>query len=262
MSGSNSHSSSSNSSIAGDKPKALTFLQGARDAVPVMLGYLSVSFAFGMIAASRGIPVWCAALFSGTALTGTGQFVGLDLISAGAGFIELACTLAVINARYFLMSLSLGQKLPANITLWQRCVIAFGNTDENFAIAMMQTKPLTFPYLCGMIVTSYCGWVGGTILGGAAQNLIPQSVLSALGIALYAMFIALVVPPAMKNRKILLVVSASVAISCVFSFTPALSGIGSGWIIIISGVAASVLGALLFPVETAGQDSEKRVTNE
>ncbi len=239
--------------------KNLTFGRGFRDGIPVMLGYLSVSFAFGMIANSRGIPLPCAALFSITNLSGTGQFVGIDLISAGAGVLELICTLAVINARYFLMSLSLGQKLPSTITLWQRLIIAFGNTDECFAIAMLQTQPLTFPYLGGLILSSFSGWVGGTIIGSAASGLIPDSVLSALGIALYAMFIALVVPPAMNSRPILAVVGIAAGVSTVLSVIPYVKDIGSGWIIIIAGIAASAVGALLFPVpesEAEGGDAK------
>ncbi|MFA6948569.1 MAG: AzlC family ABC transporter permease [Eubacteriales bacterium] len=228
--------------------KPLTFIRGARDGLPVGLGYLSVAFAFGMIAtAEKGMPLWGAALVSLTNFTGTGQFVGVDLMSVGTGIIELVCTLAVINARYFLMSLSLSQKLPENITLWQRMMIAFGNTDENFALMMLQSEPLTFPYMMGMIITSYSGWVGGTILGGAASAVIPSSLLSALGIALYAMFIALVVPPAKADRRVLGVVAAAAAISCALYYIPASSGIGSGWIIIISGVLSSAAGAVFFP---------------
>jgi len=227
----------------------LTFLRGFKDGVPIMLGYLSVSFAFGMIAHSRGIPIWCTALFSMTNLSGTGQFVGLDLISAATGFLEIICTLAVINARYFLMSLSLGQKLPSSVSLWQRLIIAFGDTDEIFAVAMMQTEPLNFKYMFGLFLSSYMGWVGGSILGGAASGLIPDSVLSALGIALYAMFVALVVPPAKSSRPVLIVVLSAAAVSTLLNIIPVIKDIGSGWIIIIAGVAASLVGALLFPIE-------------
>lgn len=239
--------------------KPLGFLRGVSDGLPVCLGYLSVAFAFGMIAtAEKGMPLWGAALVSITNFTGTGQFVGVDLMSAATGILELICTLAVINARYFLMSLSLSQKLPENITLWQRMMIAFGNTDENFAIMMLQTEPLTFPYMMGMILISYSGWVGGTVLGGAASSVIPASLLSALGIALYAMFIALVVPPAKADRRVLGVVGIAVAISCALYYIPAASGLGSGWIIIISGIISAAAGALLFPQseKTCGEDEK------
>ena len=122
----------------------LRFSDGVRDAVPICLGYLSVSLAFGMIAAGKGMPVWIAELFAVTCVSGTGQFVGVNLMSAAAPMIELLCTLAVINARYLLMSVSLSQKLPTSMTLWQRLVVAYGNTDEIFALASTQTRPLTF----------------------------------------------------------------------------------------------------------------------
>lgn len=244
----------------------LTFRRGACDGIPIALGYLSVSFAFGMIASGKGVPVWGAALISLTSFTGTGQFVGVDLMAAGAGMLELICTLAVINARYFLMSMSLSQKLPASITMWQRLVIAFGNTDEIFAVTMMQTAPLNFRYMCGLILCSYSGWVGGTVIGGAASAVIPESLIAALGIALYAMFSALVIPPAKHSGPVLGVVLAATAISCLFRYLPALSGVGNGWVIIIAGIAASAAGALLFPVkdeETRAPDApDKRVKDE
>jgi predicted branched-subunit amino acid permease len=162
----------------------------------------------------------------------------------------------VINARYFLMSLSLSQKLPGEITLWQRLVIAFGNTDEIFAVAMMRTEPINFRYMTGLIVCSYSGWVGGTVIGGLASGAIPKSVLSALGIALYAMFIALVVPPAKKTRPVLTVVLVAAAINCLLRYVDAFDFITSGWAIIISGVTAAFAGALLFPERDCGSTGE------
>ena len=124
---------------------------------------------------------------------------------------------------------------------------------------MMQTEPLTFKYMAGMIISSYSGWVGGTILGGLASGLIPQSVLSALGIALYAMFVALVVPPAKQSRPVLIVVLCAAAVSTLLNFLPVIKDIGSGWIIIIAGIAASVLGAVMFPIDSdkAKEDEAK-----
>lgn len=223
----------------------LTFLDGLRDAFPICLGYISVSFAFGMIAVARGLPLWAPTLISMTSFTGTGQFVGADLMGAAASAAEIACTLFIINARYFLMSLSLTQRLPENITLWQRLIVAFGNTDEIFAVSMCQTKPLGFGYMTGMILCAYSGWVGGTLLGSIANNIIPPSLLSALGIALYAMFMALIIPPAKKEYRI----SVAVALSCAVSFTLyfTLRNIGTGWIIIISGISAAAAAAAIFP---------------
>lgn len=240
----------------------LTFRQGITDALPIFFGYFSVSIAFGILATSRGVPVWLATALSMTALTGTGQFVWLDLIAAGAAIIETALTMAVINARYFLMSISYSQKLPADLTLWQRLIVGFGNTDEVFAVAMTREEPLNFKYLLGLILCSYCGWVSGTAVGGLASGIIPDSILSALGIALYAMFIALVVPPAKKSRKVLTVVLVAAGLNCLLRVIPALEFLGDGWRVIISGIAAAAVGAALFPVKEDACASEATLHNE
>ena len=198
----------------------LTFRQGIIDALPIFFGYFSVSIAFGILSATRGVPVWLATAVSMTAFTGTGQFVWIDLIASGAAIIETLLTMLVINARYFLMSLSYSQKLPANMTLWQRLVVGFGNTDEVFAIAMTRDEPLNFKYLLGLILCSYCGWISGTAVGGLASGIISDTILSALGIALYAMFIALVVPPAKKSKPVLAVVLGAAALNTVMRFIP------------------------------------------
>lgn len=227
--------------------KALSFKDGLRDAVPICLGYLSVSFAFGMIAAAKGMPVWAAGLFSVLCISGTGQFVGINLMGAGAGIIELICTVAVINARYLLLSITLSQKLPGKITFWQRLIIAYGNTDEIFAIAVTRTQPLTFSYMCGMIFISLSGWLGGTILGELANGLISESIILAMNIALYAMYIALIMPDAKKSVPVTIVILIAIVFSCALTYLPFTVKLGSGWIIIIAGIAASVIGAAVFP---------------
>ncbi|MCR5263486.1 MAG: AzlC family ABC transporter permease [Clostridiales bacterium] len=246
-----------NRSISGDGG-ALSFAQGVKDALPICFGYLSVSLAFGMIAAGKGMPAWAAELFAVTCVSGTGQFVGVNLMSAGAALIELLCTLAVINARYLLMSVSLSQKLPMSLNLWQRLIVAYGNTDEIFAMASTQTRPLTFGYMCGMIFISVSGWLAGTLIGELAGGVIPQSVMNAMNIALYAMYIALIIPDARKSAPVAVVTAAAAALSCLITYIPFTSGIGSGWTIIIAGVTAAVAGALLFPrdVETSEDRQE------
>ncbi|NLE13702.1 MAG: AzlC family ABC transporter permease [Clostridiales bacterium] len=234
----------------------LTFRRGMTDGIPIALGYLSVSFAFGMIAYGHGLPLWASSLISATCITGTGQFVGVGLMAAGAGLLELICTIAVINARYFLMSMSLQQRLPSDMTLPQKLIIAHGNTDEIFAVSMMKTEPLNFRYMCGIILCSWLGWVGGTVLGSAAGAIFPAILLDALGIALYAMYAALVIPEAKRSRTVLLVTLMAAAVSCLFTFMPALSSVGGGWVIIIAGLSASALGALLFPVDDSTGETE------
>jgi 4-azaleucine resistance transporter AzlC len=237
------------------KQSPLTFQAGVRDAFPICLGYLSVSFAFGMIASDRGMPVWIASLFSVTCVSGTGQFVGLNLMAAAASLIEMLCTLAVINARYLLMSVSLSQKLPEKTSLWQRLVIAYGNTDEIFALASTRTQALTFPYMAGMIFIAVFGWVAGTVLGEVAGGVIPQSVVDAMNIALYAMYIALIIPDARKSLPVSAVILFAVAVSCLLTFIPVTKSLGSGWIIIIGGLSASAFGAAVFPRENGEEEA-------
>lgn len=236
----------------------LTFLKGMRDGIPIMLGYLSVSFAFGIVAIEKGLPLWAPIVISLTNLTGTGQFVGVDLICANAALPEIAFTLFIINLRYSLMSLSLSQKLSSKVTLWQRLVIAFGNTDEIFAVSMQQPCLLNFRYLIGLILISVLGWNGGTILGAVANHLLPMAIRNALGIALYAMFIAIIIPPARDSSPILKIVLLATAMSCLFTFVPGLSSLGSGWIIIICGVTASALGAWLYPIPEKEEESDEQ----
>ncbi len=227
----------------------LTFYKGFRDGIPIALGYFSVSFAFGMLAVSRGFMPWVPAIISFTNFTGTGQFAGLDLIYANSAYFEVAFTVLIINLRYSLMSLSLSQKLDDNVTFIQRLGIAFGNTDEVYAVAMQQHGLLNYRYMAGLILCSYTGWTGGTVLGALMGSLFPQSVLGAMGIAIYAMFIAIIIPPAKKSHSIAKIVIVSICMSCIFRYVPVFSGISGGWVIIICGVVSSALGALLFPIK-------------
>lgn len=227
-----------------------SFLQGARDGIPIALGYISVSFAFGMLAVEKGLPLWSPLLISITNFTGTGQFMGIDLIASGVAFAELTFAILIINMRYFLMSLSLSQRLPENMPLWRRLVIAFGNTDEIFAVSMQKPAPLGFSYMMGLILVPYIGWNFGTMLGSVASSALPLSVRSALGIAIFAMFIAIIIPPARTMKPIAKIILVSVVLSCCFRYIPFLSQLSSGWVIIICGVVSAALGAYLYPVDT------------
>ena len=231
----------------------LTFKRGFKDGIPIALGYLSVSFAFGMLVISKGFPLWSPIVTSATNLTGTGQFVGAELMSNCAGFAEIACTLLIINLRYVLMSLSLSQKLSPDITLFQRCVIAFGNTDEIYGVSMQQRGLLTYRYMCGIILCAYSGWVGGTIIGALASDILPAFILSALGIALYAMFLAIIIPPARTSKPICAIILIATVISCIFKYTPVLKELSSGWVIIIAGTISSGLLAFISPVKEEQQ---------
>ena len=226
--------------------------QGFKDGVPIALGYFSVSFSFGIMAAGGGLSVFQAALTSLTNMTSAGQFAGLQIMVAGGALLELAVTQLIINLRYALMSLSLSQKLSKEVTMWQRLVIAFANTDEIFAVAMSHEKDLSFPYIVSLQVLPILGWTGGTACGAAAGNLLPSSVNSALSVALYGMFLAVVIPAAKKARPVLFAVILAALLSCLLCYVPLFSGITAGMSIILCTIAASAAGAVLFPIPEEG----------
>ena len=222
---------------------------GLRDGIPIAAGYFSVSFTFGMLAVQDGMSPFHAVLISLLNLTSAGQFAGLTVIVSGASLLEMALTQLVINIRYALMSVSLSQKLDSSVKTFQRMLIAYGNTDEIFAVASSKPGSVGSRYMYGLIFLPVLGWVGGTLTGAVASTLLPAAVISALGVALYGMFIAIVVPVAKESREVLIVVGAALVFSTAFYYLPVLQEISSGFTIIICTVAAVGIGAVLFPVK-------------
>ena len=236
-----------------------SFKKGVSDGIPIGLGYLSVSFAFGMMASSGGLPIWATIAISMTNLTSAGQMAGLGLILSGGSFIEMALTQLIINIRYALMSLSLSQKLNSGVTFLHRLLISFGNTDEIFAVASSQSDEVGKKYMYGLITMPYLGWTAGTAIGALAGQALPQSVCSALNIMLYGMFIAIFVPPAKTYSPVLKVVIIAIALSCAFAWMPGLNQISSGFVIIICTLISAIFGAVFFPIES---DTEGGGENE
>jgi predicted branched-subunit amino acid permease len=231
------------------------FAAGFRDGIPICLGYFAVSFAFGIQASGIGLSVLEASLLSAANVTSAGQFAALSIIAAGASFIELAFTQLIINMRYFLMSCALSQRLSPKMNPLHRFGIAYGVTDEIFAVAAASEGRLKPPYMLGLILVAFLGWTGGTLLGAAAGAILPAALTDAMGIVLYGMFVAIYVPPDRKSRGVLLVVLAAAAISTLLYYVfPQVSG---GFAIILSAVAAAVVGALLFPVDIVDEDGEE-----
>lgn len=224
------------------------FKEGIRDGLPICLGYLSVSMAFGLTAVKSGMPIWSAILISLTNLTSAGQFAGTNLLIAHSSYMELALTTFVINIRYFLMSLSVSQKVDKDFGVKERLIASFGVTDEVFAVSMQRRSELTFSYMLGLIVTPILGWTGGTALGAMATSLLPEALTDAMGIALYGMFIAIIVPPAREHKSVLFAVLLAIAMSYAFTYLPILSAFSGGWSVIIITVTVSALAAWLFPI--------------
>lgn len=223
------------------------FKKGLKSGVPIGLGYFPVSFTFGFLTIAGGLPAWAGILISLTNLTSAGQFAGMNLIIAGAGYGEIALTTFVINLRYMLMSLALSQKIDKNIPIWQRMIFAFGITDETFVVSSMEKTPVKAGYMFGLIIFPIVGWNLGTICGALISGTLPQDLQNAMGIALYAMFIALIVPAARDSMKVFLVVIIAVAVTCLMKYVPVFAFISSGFRIIIATVIASAAGAWLFP---------------
>lgn len=224
------------------------FKDGVHTGLPVGLGYFSVSFGFGAMAVAQGLNALNATLISATNLTSAGQFAGLTLIVAMGTLWEMVMTQVIINSRYFLMSLALAQRMGQKIGFLPRLLIAFFNTDEIFALAMARPKTLTVPFLLGLGTLPFIGWTGGTLMGALAGSVLPPDIRAALGVMLYGMFIAIVVPPAKKEKPVLITVILALILSCMFAWIPVLKQVSAGISIVICTVAAAAIAAALFPI--------------
>ena len=229
------------------REKRRWYTQGIRDGLPIGLGYLAVSFSFGLMAA-KYLTVGEAVMMSALNLTSAGQFSGLRLIITGGGYLEMVLSQLIINLRYCLMSFTLSQKVAPGLPSAHRMAMAFGNTDEVFALAAARDAPLSPFYVYGMMSMAIPGWVLGTLLGAAAGSILPPSALSALGIALYAMFCAIVIPPASRSEPLLLLIILAMAASLLMSAAPFLARISEGMRVILLTVVLSALAAWLRPI--------------
>lgn len=222
---------------------------GVHTGLPVGLGYFSVSFGFGAMAVAQGLKALDATLISASNLTSAGQFAGLTLIVAVGTLWEMIVTQIVINSRYSLMSLALSQRMGEKIGFFPQLFIAFFNTDEIFALAMARKQPLTVPFMLGLGTLPFFGWTGGTLMGALAGSVLPQDIRAALGVMLYGMFIAIVVPPAKQEKPVFITLLLALTFSCLFAWVPALKTVSAGISIVICTVAAAAIAAVLFPTE-------------
>lgn len=232
------------------------FKMGIRDGLPICFGYLAVSFSFGIFAISKGLSILEATLMSLTNLTSAGQLAAVPIIAGGGLLVELALAQLVINLRYALMSLTLSQKLDNRVKMRDRFWIAFGNTDEIFAVSVSKPNPVTKWYMLGLILTPLIGWTSGTLIGAIIGDVLPLEIVSSLQVAIYGMFMAIVVPPAKQDTSILLCVLLAVALSCGFYYIPFLSTVPSGFTIIICAVVASVIMAIVKPLKNEDKEDE------
>lgn len=235
------------------------YIRGIRDGIPIALGYLAVSFSLGIAAGNLGMKAFSAALMSFTNVTSAGEFAGLSLMAAGAAYMEVAGTQFIINLRYCLMSCALSQKLSPKIPFFHRLLMAYGITDEIFGIAIGTGagQALSPYYVYGAISVAVPGWTLGTWLGVVSGSILPARVLSALNVALYGMFIAVVVPPARKDKILAGMIAVSMGASLLFTYLPGISSLSSGMRIILLTVLIAGTGAVLFPIHEEGEEDEK-----
>lgn len=227
--------------------KKTGFKKGIQDGIPICLGYFAVSIAFGIMAAGGGLTVVESVLISFFNLTSAGQYAGLTVMISAGSLIEMAVTQFVINLRYSLMGIALSQKLDEKFSGIWRWLGAFFITDEIFATAIDKDFAIKRTYFIGLGVMPVAGWSSGTLVGAILGNILPTIVTNALGVALFGMFIAVFVPKSRDDKKVLFAVLVAVALSCAIYYIPALSGISSGFAIIICAVVASALAAIVLP---------------
>lgn len=225
------------------------FIRGIKSGVPIGLGYLSVSFSFGILAVGCGFEWWQALLISITTLTSAGQLAGLNIMAVSGSYIDMLVSQLTVNVRYSFMSLSLSQKLSQEFRGVKRWILGFFMTDEIFAVASAQNEVSSI-FFAGLSVMPYFGWAAGTLLGALLGNVLPQAVMNALYLAIYGMFLAIIAPTAKKSLKLFCVILLAIGFSCAFYYVPFLKqNVSGGLAISISAVAAAVFGALAFPKE-------------
>ena len=224
------------------------YARGLKAGVPIGLGYLAVAFTLGIAAKNAGLTAFQATLTSFLINASAGEFVGFTLIGAGASYLEVAIMELVANARYLLMSFSLSQKLSPKTGVLHRLIIGWYVTDEVFGVSISAPGYLNPFYTYGAISLACPGWAIGTCLGVIVGNILPASLVSALSVGLYGMFIAIFVPPSKTSKVIGGLVLVSMALSFAFNRIPVFDGISSGVKTIILTVAISAAAALLFPI--------------
>ena len=233
------------------------FSAGIKDGIPICLGYIAVSFTFGIMAGNAGLSVWESVLISATNLTSAGQFAGLSLIASASSYVEMAVTQLIINLRYCLMSCALSQKFDSKVPFFHRFLVAYGVIDEIFGVSVSKSGKLSPFYSYGAISISAFGWIFGTLLGTVSGNILPVRIVSALSVALYGMFIAIIIPPSRDNKVVAGIVIISMLMSLIFTKAPVLCNISSGFRIIILTLLIAGAAAVLFPVT----DEEKEETS-
>ena len=238
------------------------FFRGMKAGIPIALGYLSVSFTFGIIAVSYGFTWWEAVIISMTTVTSAGQFSGIQTMRLPGQYLDMIISQFTINVRYSFMSVSLTQKVDKKFSGIWRWIFGFFMTDEIFAVAASE-KSVSRGFFAGLSSLPWVGWALGTLLGAILGNVLPPRIMSALGIAIYGMFVAIVVPemtkctvkPFKHLSAVTIIVLIAAVLSTLFKYMPVMNKVSSGIAISICAVAAAALGAILFPLNDSAAEA-------
>ena len=225
------------------------FLRGMKDGIPIALGYFAVAFALGIAAKKAGLSALQAGVMSITMLASAGQYGAITVIAGGGGYLQMAVTTLIVNLRYLLMSCALSQKVDPGLGIRHRLLLSYPVTDEIFGIAMSVQGRLNPFYNYGAAAVAAPGWTLGAFLGAVAGAILPRRVENALSVALYGMFLAIIIPAAKKNKVVALIVSFSMLCSFLFTRLPVLKEISSGMQIILLTILIAGAAAFFFPVK-------------
>jgi predicted branched-subunit amino acid permease len=233
---------------------AENYKKGLLAGIPIALGYLSVSFTFGIIAITYGLTWWEATLISMTNLTSAGQFSGIHTMLLPGQWLDMFISQTTINIRYSFMSIALSQKVDKKFSGIWRWILGFAITDEIFAVAVSEKK-VSRSFFAGLITLPYIGWSLGTLLGAIIGNVLSLSIMSALGLAIYGMFVAIVVPVMKDEHPVILAVAIAALLSTAFTYLPVLSKVSSGIAISICAVVSAAIVSFIHPIDEEGDEA-------
>lgn len=234
------------------KSNAKIFQEGIKDAIPIGLGYFAVAFSLGIAARNAGMNAVQGFLLSFLNNASAGEYAGITVIAANASYIEIAVVTLIANARYLLMSCAMGQRLKPGLSFGHRLLMGYDITDELFGIAIARPGYLEPFYTYGAMLTAIPCWAAGTACGIIAGNIMPARVVSALSVSLFGMFLAIIIPPAKKDKVVAGLIILAFASSYAASCLPVISSISEGTRTIVLTVVLSAGAAYFFPVHAEG----------
>ena len=237
------------------------YFRGFKDGIPIALGYIPIAMACGIATVQSGVSVFVSQMMAFFIYSGAGQAAVTNLVKGGeTAVIMYALTLLVANCRYLLLSMSLAQKLDPTMNVFQKSLIGIFNTDETFGVAMKQPGDITASYFFGLATLPYFSFALGNAIGSIATDMLPASLSSAFGIMIFAMFIAIIVPPARQSKPNRTILFMSLVMTVILECIPVITRhLTPGWIIIICSIVTASIGAILFPVEESDETPDNNI---